>query len=185
MDPNVLLLAFPDNTLQVYDVEARQFPSWSKDLSLASPFPSRIAKRLSSLHDPILGISFPPLSIPPNAMDIDAKKGDSQKKDRGYAVLWGSNWLFKLPLSICDGSRTSKKRRRAQAQRQLQDRHDDMQGTAGEESLTNISTKLITRYRPILHLDFLSDDELAVVERPLIDVLNTLPPAYFKHKYGT
>jgi len=185
MNPNVLLLAFPDNTLQVYDVELRQFPAWSKDLSLASPFPSRIAKHLSSLHDPILGISFPPLSIPPNAMDMDSEKGDPQKKDRGYAVLWGSNWLLKMPMSICDGSRTSKKRRRVQARRQLQDRHDDVQGTAGEESLTNIPTKLITRYRPILHLDFLSDDELAVVERPLVDVLNTLPPAYFKHKYGT
>ena len=117
-------------------------------------------------------------------MDMDSEKGDSQKKDRGYAVLWGPNWLLKMPMPIRDGSRTGKKRRRVQAQRQLQERHD-VQGTAGEESLTNISTKLITRYRPILHLDFLSDDELAVVERPLVDVLNTLPPAYFKHKYGT
>ena len=27
-------------------------------------------------------------------------------------------------------------------------------------------------------------DELVVVERPLVDILLMLPPAYFKHKYG-
>lgn len=45
--------------------------------------------------------------------------------------------------------------------------------------------KMITRYRPLLFVDFLEAGELVVVERPLIDVLANLPPAYFKHKYGT
>lgn len=44
--------------------------------------------------------------------------------------------------------------------------------------------KLITHYRPILFVDFLSSGELLVVERPLVDVMANLPPAYFKHKYG-
>lgn len=187
MNPNILFLAFPDNSLQVYDVEARQFPAWSKDLSMASPFPSRIAKRLSSLHDSILGIIFPPPpSIPSSAMDIE--NGDSQN-DGGYAVCWGANWLFRLPLSLSsihDDSRTSRKRRHAQAQQPPPPQDQlDVEGAAGEEMLANFSTKLVTHYRPILHLDFLSDGELVVVERPLVDVMSTLPPAYFKHKYGS
>jgi U3 small nucleolar RNA-associated protein 4 len=44
--------------------------------------------------------------------------------------------------------------------------------------------KMITHYRPILFVDYLTAGELVVVERPLVDVLSTLPPAYFKHKYG-
>jgi len=44
--------------------------------------------------------------------------------------------------------------------------------------------KMVTQYRPMLACDFLTKDELVVVERPLVDVLLTLPPAYFKHKYG-
>jgi len=44
--------------------------------------------------------------------------------------------------------------------------------------------KMVTHYRPILHVDFLDPGELVVVERPLVDVLATLPPAYFKPKYG-
>ena len=44
--------------------------------------------------------------------------------------------------------------------------------------------KLITHYRPLLLVDFVSPGELVVVERPLVDVLAKLPPAYFKPKYG-
>lgn len=44
--------------------------------------------------------------------------------------------------------------------------------------------KVVTHYRPILLVDFLDPGELVVVERPLVDVLATLPPAYFKPKYG-
>jgi U3 small nucleolar RNA-associated protein 4 len=44
--------------------------------------------------------------------------------------------------------------------------------------------KMITHFRPILFVDFLTAGELVVVERPLVDVLSTLPPAYFRHKYG-
>jgi U3 small nucleolar RNA-associated protein 4 len=36
----------------------------------------------------------------------------------------------------------------------------------------------------MLFLDFLTNGELVVVERPLIDILSTLPPPYFKPKYG-
>ena len=44
--------------------------------------------------------------------------------------------------------------------------------------------KLVTHYRPLLLVDFVAPGELVVVERPLVDVLAKLPPAYFKPKYG-
>lgn len=44
---------------------------------------------------------------------------------------------------------------------------------------------LVRRYRPLLLVDYLGPGELLVVERPLIDLLNTLPPAYFKATYGS
>lgn len=52
-----------------------------------------------------------------------------------------------------------------------------------EENQPN-NFRMVTHYRPILHVDFLGPGELVVVERPLVDVLATLPPAYFKPKYG-
>jgi U3 small nucleolar RNA-associated protein 4 len=113
------------------------------------------------------------------------KQGTQQKEEGGgksrYALLWGANWLIKLPLSLSTTGGhplTSRKRRRPQ-----QDQVDVQ--TMTEESLTNSSSRLVTHYRPILHVDFLDDGELVIVERPLVDVLRTLPPAYFKHKYGS
>ena len=57
---------------------------------------------------------------------------------------------------------------------------------------TNVSSNskgpefnIITRYRPILFADFLSAGEVVVVERPLVDLMSSLPPAFFKAKYGT
>ncbi|KAG1749712.1 WD40 repeat-like protein [Suillus paluster] len=44
--------------------------------------------------------------------------------------------------------------------------------------------RMVTNYRPILALDFLGPGELVLVERPLVDVLSKLPPAFFKPKYG-
>lgn len=118
------------------------------------------------------------------------KEGNSPKeanKSR-YALLWGASWLLKLPLSLSTtsgSSKTSKKRRREQGAAQEQFGAQASGTVASEESLTSSPTKLITHYRPILHVDFLSDGELVIVERPLVDVLSALPPAYFKHKYGS
>ena len=52
-----------------------------------------------------------------------------------------------------------------------------------EEEMSDF--RLMARYRPILCADFLDAGELLVVERPLMDLLQALPPAFFKPKYGT
>jgi U3 small nucleolar RNA-associated protein 4 len=44
---------------------------------------------------------------------------------------------------------------------------------------------VFTQYRHLLGVHFLDWDEMVVIERPLLDVLSQLPPAYFKAKYGT
>lgn len=84
-----------------------------------------------------------------------------------YALFWGSTWLCKIRL---EDSVQNKKRRR--------DPMDDQYGASVKDF------KMITSYRPILAVGFMEPGELVVVERPLVDVLSRLPPAYFKHKYG-
>ncbi|QRW27175.1 U3 small nucleolar RNA-associated protein 4 [Rhizoctonia solani] len=48
------------------------------------------------------------------------------------------------------------------------------------------SFAIVTKFRPVLLADFCTDGvgEMVVVERPLVDLLSTLPPAYLKPKYG-
>jgi len=78
---------------------------------------------------------------------------------------------------------TSKKRLRESAS--IQSGGDSVQkkDVSPEDQQSN-NFKMVTQYRAILHVDFLGPGELLVVERPLVDVLATLPPAYFKPKYG-
>lgn len=149
MHPSVLLLALPDNSIQFYDVEARQFPVWGKELSNSLP------RRFTSAHDPVIGVSF------------DPAVSDTEAGKTKYIIFWGATWIFKVSLdtTVRFGGR---KRRR----------------DVVDEDRPWRDFKMITQYRPILCVDFLTKGELVVVERPLVDVLSTLPPAYFKHKYG-
>ncbi|KAJ7786079.1 quinon protein alcohol dehydrogenase-like superfamily [Mycena metata] len=154
---NILILAFPDNSIQLFDVEARQFPAWAKDIC-------NLPKKFTRTHDHILGVAFDP------AIAGTSLKAAGAAIPR-YALFWGSTWLCKIRLD--DSGKSGQKKRR---------REGDKVDPTSED---NANFKMVTHYRPILHVDFLAPGELVVVERPLVDVLATLPPAYFVHKYGT
>ncbi|KAJ3508306.1 hypothetical protein NLJ89_g5832 [Agrocybe chaxingu] len=166
--PSVLLLAFPDNTIQIYDVETRQFPTWGKELASSLP------KRFTNAHDTVLGAAFDPLPSPtPLRPASGSGSAEDQEQSRTrYVLFWGATWLYKVNLDTRMRAGGKKRRREAAAL-----------GMPDEERQWRDS-KMVTTYRPILCCDFLGKDELVVVERPLVDILLTLPPAYFKHKYG-
>ncbi|PPQ98963.1 hypothetical protein CVT24_003459 [Panaeolus cyanescens] len=179
--PSVLLLAFPDNSIQIYDVETRQFPVWGKELAASLP------RRFTHTHDPVLGVSFDPPAKPTPASLTS--KGDEGKTR--FVLFWGATWLFKASLDT-RVKLGGKKRRRDGGPAQASNRPapggvpstPGVNGPGGGEEATWRDFKMITHYRPILLCDFLARDELVVVERPLVDVLATLPPAYYKAKYG-
>nr|GAT47880.1 predicted protein [Mycena chlorophos] len=149
--PSILVLAFPDNSIQIFDVEARQFPAWGKEIS------DNLPKRLTRTHDHVLGAVFDPAQKP------------------RAVLLWGATWLCKIKLERTDpGARSGQRKRRRDG-----DKSPKMEPVADD------GLRMITHYRPILHVDFLGPGELVVIERPLVDVLAALPPAYFAHKYGT
>jgi U3 small nucleolar RNA-associated protein 4 len=150
--PGLLVLAFPNNTLQFFNVETRRFPSWSKDLS------NSLLQRLTTLHETILGITFSPTA------------------GGNYALIWGSTWLCKVFISESAGIDEVRRNKRRQS--------SEMSPIPDKQADREQELKILTHYRPVLAVDFIGDSELVVVERPLVDVLASLPPAYFKHKYG-
>lgn len=128
---------------------------------------------------------------PGDTMDTE-KRGEGEGQTR-YILFWGSTWLFKIALETTrrTGGFVSSKKRRRDAGTGPVTGANAVEGAAvhNEDNPTDMyasmrDTKMITQYRPILCCDFLNKDELVVVERPLVDVLLTLPPAYFKPKYG-
>ncbi|KAL5535151.1 UTP4 [Sanghuangporus sanghuang] len=197
----LLILAHADSTIGVFDVEARRFAPWASHLAQLEQLP----RRWTSLHDSVLGIAIEPRASSSSSSSV----GRSEDGAR-HALFWGATWLCRVSLDAPVGwSDFAKKRRRDGSSQKLSSKSKGKSKTktgsnptanrapvvaaeggevdAGpeseEESMSNF--KLVTRYRPILRVDFLDAGELLVVERPLLDVLRGLPPAFFKPKYGT
>jgi U3 small nucleolar RNA-associated protein 4 len=183
-----LLLTFPNNSVQVYDVEQRQFPPWGKTLSAV------LDQRLRSMHDAVLG-----------AFTATASTSDGSTKKKAL-LFWSATWICKIGLnqslarpssSFHSSSHSShRKRRRGKEadKKPAQGREaaglDEEEVARREQDVSRgVDFKMITTYRPMLCVDRVNgsdagSSELVVVERPLVDVLATLPPAYFKHRYG-
>ncbi|KAI0762616.1 WD40 repeat-like protein [Fomes fomentarius] len=167
--PSSLLLGFADNHLEVYDVEARQFPRWARGLVKSLP------QRFKHLHDPVLGVTFDP----------GAGEGGEASTT---ALFWGATWICKVMLTERPGYGGFEKRRRgkwkAPEQQPKANGRVEVSVEDGQQEVQQRNFKLVTHYRPLLLVDFVAPGELVVVERPLVDVLAKLPPAYFKPKYG-
>lgn len=169
-----LVIGLANNAIHVFDVESRKFPDWSIQLC------NNLPKRFTHLHDPILGLTFDPTP----------SKDGSRK-----ALFWGFTWMCSVKLDSPTGwGGFSKKRRRehktaasgvSQPRANFGKAH-----TSGSAEDQNNQTQLknftvLTHYRPLLFVDFLDCGEMVVVERPLLDVMSAMPPAFFKPKYGS
>lgn len=103
------------------------------------------------------------------------------------ALFWGATWVCKVQMdaAVWGYGGFEKKRRRDGKKYSLP---PPPPGTPGYEEVKKggggKNFKLITHYRPILLAEFIGAGELVIVERPLVDVLAKLPPAFFKPKYG-
>lgn len=178
--PQILILVLPNNTMHAFDVENSEVPIWALDLN------ARIPKPFFTTSDPVVGVAFEPAPSSPPLTNGDLAMGDAtQAHSEGVpssqpaAVFWGSTWLCKLRLDWIGQHTGRRKRRKSRAQRPLPS-NSDVQTSTGEAR----DVRIITHYRSILALDFLKTGELLMVERPLIDMLSKLPPAFFKPKYG-
>ncbi|KAJ3375575.1 hypothetical protein HDU92_000708, partial [Lobulomyces angularis] len=49
----------------------------------------------------------------------------------------------------------------------------------------DLNFKKIDRFQPLIHLDFLNEKELVVIERPFLKIMEKLPPGFYRHKYGS
>ncbi|KAG9056209.1 U3 small nucleolar RNA-associated protein [Serendipita sp. 407] len=180
-----LFLAMPDNSVRIFDVESKTFPEWQRTLS------QTLSRKLGSQRDEIMGISMLPKDTRPMETNIHG-----QGKGQGV-VVWGANWTCRFRVHPVMTSTGGEKRRReeeeegAEEEQRAEDEmesEEELGGAAVKEDGKKPSTaqfQLVDRYRNLLGVQFLNAEELVIIERPLLDVLSTLPPAYFKAKYGT
>jgi U3 small nucleolar RNA-associated protein 4 len=175
--PQLLFLTLPNNTLRVFDVEEKLFPEWSRRLTRS------VTQRLAQLNDPVMGIAFHPSGT---------WSGISAPSVR-TVLLWGASWICKFRIgSDVQDQRASRKRRRGQDEGEEESDHEPEavpsgldDGEADEGKGTEMGLEVWTKYRNMLAVDFFDSKEMVIVERPFMDVMAKLPPAYFKFKYGT
>jgi len=107
-------------------------------------------------------------------------------------LLWGASWICKFRIgNDVKAQRAPRKRRRGQEDGEEADHEleavpsglDD--GEEDEGKGTEMGLKVWTKYRNMLAVDFLDSKEMVIIERPFMDIMSTLPPAYFNFKYGT
>ncbi|KAI0374397.1 WD40 repeat-like protein [Pilatotrama ljubarskyi] len=146
--PNTLVLGFADNSLEVYDVEARSFSRWAR------PLVNSLPQRFTHLHDPVLGVTFDPGARPGGGSGGEEDGAGGSPLPPRTALFWGATWICKVILNERVGYGGFEKRRRGKRK--------------AADAVPNADGRI----------------ELVVVERPLVDVLAKLPPAYFKPKYG-
>ncbi|KAF9647486.1 WD40 repeat-like protein [Thelephora ganbajun] len=173
-DHSTLVIGLANNTIHIFNVESRTFPDWSL------PLCSNLPKRFTHLHDPILGLTFDP---------VPSKDGSRK------ALFWGFTWICSVKLDSPAGwGGFSKKRRREHktTPNGMSQPHADVGkvqvDVPAEDTYSQTQQKnftVLTHYRPLLFVDFLDRGEMIVVERPLVDIMSTMPPAFFKQKYGS
>jgi len=169
-----LLLTLPNNTLRVFDVEEKLFPEWCRPLTRS------VTQRLAQLNDPVMGIAFHPTSTysAPSVRTV---------------LLWGASWICKFRIGYdVQAQRATRKRRRGQDEDEEETDHEPEavpsgldDGEEDEGKGTEMGLEVWRKYRNMLAVDFFDSKEMVIVERPFMDVMASLPPAYFKFKYGT
>lgn len=186
------MLAFPNNSIQVFDVESREFPAWARAVNEQLPY------SLSRLQDPIAGVSFI-LDDVADSVEASSARGSrrstslaSDRHNSRNVILWGRSWLCKVDLmgdTTLNNFGLGGIRKRKQSFGPLPGA--SKAGTAAaqagteKEVLDQQPTQVITKYRDIMLVDFLGPKEMIVVERPAIDILQLLRPAFYKPKYGS
>jgi U3 small nucleolar RNA-associated protein 4 len=182
LSPSTLYIGLANNTIQIFDVETRLFPEWSLEVCRNLP------RRLTGLADPVMGLVF-------SGVAVGVATGAGERKGSKEVVAWGTSWMCKISLisssssqhgsygltsTAAGGKKRPREREAGQSQTQNQNPVHAHSGTGEKDEL-----EVINRYRNILFVDYLTPKEMVIVERPIVDVLRELPPAYFRHKYGS
>lgn len=110
------------------------------------------------------------LSVEPEAST------SSNKNAQLSLVLWGANFTTSLrlpdPSAIEQGS----------GQKRQMNGNADEHDKEPQATMSNIKTS--HKYEQILGLSFIKHGELAIAERPYIDLLPELPAAFYAPTYG-
>lgn len=187
-----LIVITIDNFIYDFDIKSGKLGDWSRKNSANLPI------EFLRLKDSCIGISF-----------------DYYIESRMW--LWGSSWIGFVDLSLEMPKRKVNKRRLKDDRNSVNftyesfnEKHITENPEFKDEKEHSINSGNVTleiakksmdiknkekrkhfwityKYRPLLLMGCLNENEIIIVERPLVDMLidKGVPPPYYKHSYGT
>lgn len=173
--PAAVCLALPNNTLVFFDVESRTVPTWAERLMYRGIFD---AERETT---PIIGMCY---DTQPTSRELDV------------LIIHGATWVIKVPVSKIPPRRREVDATAADAtlaDTTLTDatpvngtkrRADEEDKPVREGPRFDTSITSTHRYQPILMVDFTSQGEMILAERPYFNMLGQMAPSFTPHKYG-
>jgi len=104
-------------------------------------------------------------------------------------ILWGRGWLCKVDLMnsghVSGEVGPGRKRKQSFGPSSHASGIIHHHSGGGNVERAEGPSMVITKYRDIMLVDSLGPKELIVVERPAVDILQNLRPAYYRPKYGS
>lgn len=170
--PNILVLVCTNSLLQIFDVASRSYAPWAKHLNTED----------LDFKEQVIGLAVEPLP---------AVQGS--KEAQLSMMLWGAGFTasFRLPTAraLADLTVESGQKRQQRDEKADGEENDDseaegknIEDAPDPTTLSNLRTNF--RFEHLIGVAYLNHGELAISERPYVDLLPDLPAAFYKPSYG-
>jgi U3 small nucleolar RNA-associated protein 4 len=161
--PTSLVVVLSNNTFMIYDVELLTLSPWSEENT------DKIPAVLKNTPGPLEGVAFNPSS---DMSMFLYGQGFCVNVDIGQLVPKVPKTITSNVLSNASfGSKRKDKKKPVSKRRR------------GESLDPNFA--IINKYRGIIHVGFMNDNQIVVIENPWVRILEQLPDTLQKKRYGT
>lgn len=135
----------------------------------------------------MMGIAFEPLPSAASITEAEAEEGTKTARNAQNArlslVIYGADYTLSFRIPPKSAQLESDVIMKRPEKRGLPDEQGEAVVKFSTQSLSTL--RVLHKYKMVLGLDFLQNGELCVVERPFMDILPELPPAFYTPRYGT
>ena len=153
-----LIIGQKNCQLDVFDLAKKSTASWAEAFNINNP------QALSEARDELLGIAIEPQSL--------------AKEDEASSIIcWGASFTVSLRVPTAADIATYG------VKTQKRPREDEDLASRGPPTSFSSAT-LKHKYTDLLALELSKHGEMLAVERPLIDLLPSLPAAVYTRQYG-
>jgi len=162
---SALVLVCSDSSFYIFDIEQKCLSHWSQDLGF--PVKEKLPVELIESDDCPIRLAFNPAT--PNKF-----------------IMGGQSWFCVIDLELPVPPHSLVFPPNHLKAKRLKRNHTPLLSLESElDESKSLNFKICMKYTGIIFMDFLDDNELLIVEQPALSILDALPDAPQRRRYGT